>query len=93
MFYLGWSLAAGRFDRGCLRKWHGRLGVALRPPAPQFVLACSQFHLRREPLEHKFFQIAGSTGKAAPGFRWVDCDFADDVTYARDRVGAVSSAH
>ncbi len=57
----------------------------------QFLLACHQFHLRREPLEHKFLQIAGSSGKPR-GLRWADCDFADDITYARDRISGQLSA-
>src|SRR5690606_23881377 len=33
----------------------------------------------------KFFSIASSSGKPR-GLRWTDCDFDDDVTYARDRI-------
>ncbi len=43
-----------------------------------------EFHLRREQLEARFMQKAGSVGKPR-GLRWVDCDFDNDVTYARDR--------
>jgi hypothetical protein len=35
-------------------------------------------------LEAKFFDVAAATGKPR-GLRWVDCDWLDEVTYARDR--------
>jgi hypothetical protein len=43
-----------------------------------------EFHLRREGLEAHFLQRAANSGKPR-GLRWVDCEFDDDVTYARDR--------
>ncbi len=43
-----------------------------------------EFHLRREQLEAHFVRRASNSGKPR-GLRWVDCDFDDDVTYARDR--------
>lgn len=42
------------------------------------------FHLQRERLEHRFFELAAASGKPR-GLRWADCDFADEVTYARGR--------
>jgi len=42
------------------------------------------FHLRREWLEARFFTMAASSGKPR-GLAWVDCDFEDDVSFARDR--------
>jgi hypothetical protein len=42
------------------------------------------FHLRREWLEARFFTMAASSGKPR-GLDWVDCDFEDDVSFARDR--------
>jgi len=42
------------------------------------------FHRQRERLEARFLQLAAASGRA-PRLRWEDCDFADDVTYARDR--------
>jgi hypothetical protein len=41
------------------------------------------FHQRREWLEAKFLELASSTGKPR-GLRWKDCDFSNDVTFARD---------
>ncbi len=45
----------------------------------------SAFHLQRERLEAKFFELASNSGKPR-GLRWTDdCHFDDDVTYARHR--------
>jgi hypothetical protein len=49
------------------------------------------FHLRREQLEAKFLQRAGDSGKPR-GLRWTDCDFENDVTYARDKRSGQLSA-
>jgi hypothetical protein len=50
-----------------------------------------EFHLRREQLEAKFLERAGDSGKPR-GLRWVDCDFDNDVTYARDKRSGQLSA-
>lgn len=42
------------------------------------------FHRRREWLEAEFLTRATKCGKPR-GLQWVNCDFADDVTFARDR--------
>ena len=42
------------------------------------------FHLRREWLEARFFTLAATSGKPR-GLEWVDCDFEDPVSFARDR--------
>jgi hypothetical protein len=55
------------------------------------VRARREFHLRREQLEAKFLQRAGESGKPR-GLRWVDCDFENDVTYARDKRSGQLSA-
>jgi hypothetical protein len=49
----------------------------------RFAEARRDFHRQRERLEAKFVQL-GATGKAGTA-RWVDCDFDDDVAYARSR--------
>jgi hypothetical protein len=49
-----------------------------------FAEARREFHLQRERLEAKFFHIGLSGAKRAPP-RWLDCDFEDDVAYARNR--------
>lgn len=50
----------------------------------EFETARRDFHQCREWLEAKFFELAAGSGKPR-GLRWTDCDFEDDVTYARDR--------
>jgi len=42
------------------------------------------FHLQREHLEFRFFQLA-SQGYRPRGLELVDCDFEDEVSFARDR--------
>ncbi|MEM8680888.1 MAG: hypothetical protein AAGF97_16205 [Planctomycetota bacterium] len=42
------------------------------------------FHRRREWLEAEFLSRATKCGKPR-GLEWVNCDFDDDVTFARDR--------
>jgi hypothetical protein len=56
-----------------------------------FSRARREFHLRREQLEAKFLKRAGDSGKPR-GLRWVDCDFENDVTYARDKRSGQLSA-
>ena len=46
--------------------------------------ARESFRLRREWLEAEFVTRATASGKPR-GLRWVDCDFDDDVAFARDR--------
>jgi hypothetical protein len=49
------------------------------------------FHLQRERLEFKFFDLAAGSGKPR-GLRWVDADWEDAVTYVRDRkTGEISA--
>jgi hypothetical protein len=43
-----------------------------------------EFHRQREQLEARFVTRAAACGKPR-GLRWSDCNFEDDVTYARDR--------
>lgn len=42
------------------------------------------FRRRREHLEAKFFDLAAASGKPR-GLRWVNCEFDDQIAYARDR--------
>jgi hypothetical protein len=50
-----------------------------------------RFHMQRERLEAKFVQLASA--HAAPDApRWIDCNFADDVAYVRDRTTGELSA-
>jgi hypothetical protein len=52
--------------------------------AAEFAKARQDFHPQRERLEAKFLQLAGHSGKPR-GLRWTNCEFEDDVAYARDR--------
>jgi hypothetical protein len=64
------------------------VGIALylrkRPQRSSLERARKLFHLRREWLEAKFFTLAAKSGKPR-GLEWVDCDFDDAVSFARDR--------
>ena len=42
------------------------------------------FHLQRERLEFRFYQLAGQTFRPR-GLELVDCDFEDEASLARDR--------
>jgi hypothetical protein len=55
-----------------------------RPAEVNLQQARKQFHLRREWLEANFLTIASQSGKPR-GLAWVDCDFDDAVSFARDR--------
>ena len=70
-----------------------RLGVLLRVvrqpnksarQAEEYETARREFHQQRERLEARFFQLASGSGKPR-GLRWTECDFENDVTYARDK--------
>ena len=49
------------------------------------------FHRMREQLEAKFLQRRPSAANRA-GLRWADCEFENDVAYARDRQSGQLSA-
>jgi len=42
------------------------------------------FHLQRERLEFRFYQLAGGSFQPR-GLELVDCDFEDETSFARDR--------
>lgn len=46
--------------------------------------ALKLFRLRREMLEARFFDIARGLGKPR-GLRWIECDWQDPVSFARDK--------
>lgn len=63
--------------------------LAIRPihaarRAEWLARARRDFHRQREPLEARFIERAGASGKPR-GLRWIDVEFDDDVVYARDR--------
>jgi hypothetical protein len=47
-------------------------------------LARKRFHWQREWLEARFLTLASQSGKPR-GLAWSDCNFDDDVAFARDR--------
>ena len=50
----------------------------------RFAEARKLFQIRREWLEARFLTLASQSGKPR-GLAWVNCDFDDDVAFARDR--------
>jgi hypothetical protein len=53
--------------------------------------ARQEFRRQRERLEARFLKLASASGKPR-GLRWTDCEFDNDVAYARDRrTGQVSA--
>ena len=59
--------------------------AALRHPRRTSVeRARKLFHLQRERLEFRFYQLAAQ-GYRPRGLDLVDCDFEDEVSFARDR--------
>jgi len=65
-----------------LRKWRQQ------QEAEQAVQA---FRLQREQLEAKFFDMACSRG-VPRGLRWLECDWQNDVTFARDKGSGLVTA-
>ena len=55
----------------------------------RFAVARRDFHRQRERLEAKFVSL-GHVGASGP--HWSDCDFDDDVAYARSRASGRLSA-
>jgi hypothetical protein len=55
-----------------------------RPGHVSLERARKLFHLQREHAEYRFFMMAARSGKPR-GLEWVDCDFEDEVSFARDR--------
>ena len=49
------------------------------------------FRQRREMLEAKFFDLAQSLGKPR-GLKWLDCEWFDNVTFARDKSSGLLTA-
>lgn len=49
------------------------------------------FRLRREMLEARFFDLASAQGKPR-GLKWLDCDWENPVTFARDKQSGLLTA-
>ena len=71
-------------------------GLLLKPLRARWQMkeverAVRKFRLQREQLEAKFFDLASRSGKPR-GLRWLDCEWDDDVTFARDvRTGLLTA--
>jgi hypothetical protein len=50
-----------------------------------------EFKLRREMLEARFFDLAKTQGKPRD-LRWVECDWLDAVSFARDKQSGLLTA-
>ena len=57
----------------------------------RFHKAMRDFHPNREYLEAKFFELCAESGKPR-GLAWEECEFEDDVAYARHRQSGDLSA-
>jgi hypothetical protein len=55
----------------------------LRRQAALLAKARRLFKYQREQLEARFLELAAASGKPR-GLRWMDCDFDDEVAYARE---------
>ena len=53
--------------------------------------AVKQFRQQRERLEARFFDLAQSLGKPR-GLKWLDCEWIDTVTFARERQSKLLTA-
>jgi hypothetical protein len=73
LFFTGGWLVAARYFR------YRRQAQQIAPDDAKRL-----FHLRREWLEARFFSLAAVSGKPR-GLMWMDCDFEDEVSFARDR--------
>lgn len=71
---IGLGVVAGLIWRPIRAAWRGA----------RFAEACRDFHRQRERLEAKFVQL-GSIHAKPDAPRWTDCQFDDDVAYARNR--------
>jgi len=71
---------------GILLAAYGRRWLPSRRPIPESRLAevRRDFHRQRERLEAKFVQL-GSYPVKRDTPRWTDCDFEDEVAFARNR--------
>jgi hypothetical protein len=79
-----WLLAVGCVAAGIalLSVLVGKLWFDRRR-AREVQRAMQAFKLQRELLEAKFFDLASTLGKPR-GLRWLDCEWLENVTFARD---------
>ena len=84
MFQEPWLWTVGALVVGALVMGIIWWVASRRPLRPSVERARKLFHLQRERLEFRFFSLASHSGKPR-GAEWVECDFEDDVSFARDR--------
>jgi len=75
-------VTAALFVRKPLRSWQERREAAA---------GTRDFRLQREVLEARFFDLAAASGKPR-GLRWLDCEWMDSVTFARDKKSGLLTA-
>ncbi len=80
---LGWVLLAGAIVLAIAAAVLVRRTRCLTS-GTRFPQAKKDFHAQREYLEARFVELTGASGKPR-GLAWEECDFDDDVAYARDR--------
>ena len=73
------GLLAWKFGAARMQPWKPRQKTQVN-----LEHARKQFHLRREWLEASFLTLAAQSGSPR-GLQWVDCEFENDVSFARDR--------
>lgn len=85
---IGLALAVGTLGlmalviAGPLRRWQR---------AREVRQAIDRFRIQREQLEAKFFDLASAQGKPR-GLRWIDCEWGNSVTFARDLTSGLLTA-
>ena len=83
MFWSGVVIAAAVLVGITLIVWMIQRFVEQRRET-QLAARRGEFFRRREWLEAKFLQVAGRRGTPR-GLEWIDCDFDNAVSFARDR--------
>jgi hypothetical protein len=78
---VGGFVVVGLLLGGAIYAWPRLRERAVKQELEQARLS---FHRRREWLEARFLSLASQSGKPR-GLRWVDCEFEDDVAFARER--------
>ena len=80
LWWIGGGVVAIVVGAGLGLWWYLRRST----PAVDWERATTVFRHRREWLEAKFLTLASESGRPR-GLVWCDCDFDNDVTFARDR--------
>jgi hypothetical protein len=84
MFEQPWVWMIGAAALAALAAAGGWWLARRQPKRTSIERARKLFHLQRERAEHRFFVLAAQSGKPR-GLEWVECDFEDEVSFARDR--------